>query len=186
MAGGSCRWVSLDKLRVLQRWEVPDFGWIKVNSDGAVSKHRDKGGGGAVLRDHNGAFLAAVSHYFPSISNPVATELLAYKHGLEVAREINATRVHLELDSLGVVQALEQTSRCLAALGSWIQPYKRIKALLASFADFKVLWVRRSANAAALKSAKVGVGDELCKVWLGVPPDFVLDVISDEIQGPEG
>ena len=42
-------------------------------------------------------------------------------------------------------------------------------------------WVRRSANAAAHKLARVGVGDELCKVWLGAPPDFVLSVLSDEI-----
>jgi hypothetical protein len=31
------------------------------------------------------------------------------------------------------------------------------------------------------KLAKVGVGDELCKVWLGVPPDCILDVILDDI-----
>lgn len=42
-------------------------------------------------------------------------------------------------------------------------------------------WVRHSANVAAHKFAKIGVGDEFCKVWLGVPPDFVLDVISDDI-----
>ena len=33
----------------------------------------------------------------------------------------------------------------------------------------------------AHRFARVGVGDELCKVWLGLPPDCVLDVISDEI-----
>ena len=53
--------------------------------------------------------------------------------------------------------------------------------MLASFSDFKVSWVRRSANVAAHKLARVGVGDELCKVWLGVPPARVLDVILDEI-----
>ena len=66
----------------------------------------------------------------------------------------------------------------LSGAGPWIQ---EIKTMLASFSDFKVSWVRRSANVAAHKLARVGVGDELCKVWLGLPPDCVLDVISDEI-----
>ena len=66
----------------------------------------------------------------------------------------------------------------LWSAGPWIQ---EIKSMLTSFSEFKVSWVRRSANIAAHKLAKVGVGDELCKVWLGIPPDCVLDVISDEI-----
>ena len=47
-------------------------------------------------------------------------------------------------------------------------------------------WVRRTANVAAHKLAKVRVGDELCKVWLGSPPDFVLSVISDDIPSYAG
>ena len=53
--------------------------------------------------------------------------------------------------------------------------------MLALKNGFKVTWVRRTANVAAHKLAKVGVGDELCKVWLGVPPDCILDVISEDI-----
>lgn len=48
------------KSRHVQSWEPPVPGWVKVNSDGAVSKQRNSGGGGAVLRDHDGAFRAGV------------------------------------------------------------------------------------------------------------------------------
>jgi ribonuclease HI len=169
--------------RELQRWEPPDAGWIKVNSDGAVSKHGDKGGGGAVLRDQNGAFRAAVCHHFPNIVDPEAAEILACRRGLEVAASLNVSRVHVELDSQGVVQMLKQPTRNLSAVGPWVH---EVKVLLALFDDFKISWVRRSANVAAHKLAKVGVGDEICNVWLGVPPDFVLDVISDDIPTFEG
>lgn len=47
--------------------------------------------------------------------------------------------------------------------------------------NFRVAWIRRSANIVAYKLAKVGVGEELCKVWLGASPDCVLDVTSDDI-----
>ena len=58
---------------------------------------------------------------------------------------------------------------------------QELKALLSSFPSSKVTWVRRNANVAAHKLAKIGVGDELCKVWVGVTPECVLDVISDDI-----
>ena len=161
-----------------QCWEPPDEGWVKVNSDGAVSKCGVKGGGGAVLRDHNGAFLAATCHYYPNIVDPEAIEVLACRRALQLAADINATRVHLELDAQAVVNMLKHSARNLSANGPWIE---EVKALLGSFVEYKISWVRRSANIAAHKLAKVGVGDELCKVWLGVPPDFVLSVIADDI-----
>ena len=55
--------------------------------------------------------------------------------------------------------------------------------MLRSFEDFRVSWVRRSANVALHKLAKIGVGEELCKVQLGSPLDCILDVIADEIMG---
>lgn len=42
-------------------------------------------------------------------------------------------------------------------------------------------WVRRTVHVAAHKLAKVGVGEEICKVWFGVPPDCILNVISEDI-----
>lgn len=59
----------------IRRWEAPEEGWVKINSDRAVSKFGDKGG--AVLRDHNGAFLVGVCHHFLDIVDPEATEILA-------------------------------------------------------------------------------------------------------------
>ena len=63
---------------------------------------------------------------------------------------------------------------------------EEIKERLHTRAEYRVTWVRRTANVAAHKLAKVGVGDELCKVWLGSPPDFVLSVISDDIPSYAG
>ena len=77
-----------------------------------------------------------------------------------------------------MVNMLKHSARNLSANGPWIE---EVKAFLGSFVEYKISWVRRSANIAAHKLARVGVGDELCKVWLGVPPDFVLSVVADDI-----
>ncbi|XP_073359890.1 uncharacterized protein [Aegilops tauschii subsp. strangulata] len=164
--------------KMVQRWEPPDDGWVEVNSDEAVSRFGEKGGGGAVLRDHHGAFLGAVCQFFPHNADPEAVEVLACRRAVQLAIAIQATRVHVELDNNTVVQMLNQQTRNLSAVGPWIQ---EIKEMLNTLTEFRVAWVRRSGNIAAHKLAKVGVGEERCGVWVDSPPDFLLDVISDEI-----
>ena len=169
--------------RTVQRWKPPSQGWVKVNSDGAVAGNGEKGGAGVVIRDAGGAFLAGARQFFNRSVDPEAVEILACKSGLLLAIERGFQSVHLELDSLPVVQMLNDRHKCMAAVGSCIE---EIKERLHTRAEYRVTWVRRTANVAAHKLAKVGVGDELCKVWLGSPPDFVLSVISDDIPSYAG
>lgn len=103
-----------------------------MNSDGAISKHGEKGGGGIVLRDHNNGFLAAVCHHFPNVVDPKASKILACRSGSHVAMEISATRVHVELDAQGVVNMLQQPGKNLSATCSWVQD---MKSLLGTFAE---------------------------------------------------
>jgi hypothetical protein len=46
-------------------WFRPAEGWMKVNIDGALRKNSEKGGGGVVVRDHNGCFIAGACHFSP-------------------------------------------------------------------------------------------------------------------------
>lgn len=85
---------------------------------------------------------------------------------MQLARQRGIAKIHLELDNQGLVMMLKDQHTNLAAVGPRIQ---EIKSLLSSFEACRVDWVRRSANGAAHKFAKVGVGDKICKVWLGVP-----------------
>lgn len=131
-----------------------------------------------MLRNHHGAFLGAACQFFPHNVDPEAVEVLACRRAVQLAIATHATKVHVELDNNTVVHMLNQQTRNLSAVGPWIQ---EIKEMLNSFAEFRVEWIRRSGNIAAHKLAKVGVGEERCDVWVGSPPDFILDVISDEI-----
>uniref|UniRef100_A0A8I6Y8C7 RNase H type-1 domain-containing protein n=1 Tax=Hordeum vulgare subsp. vulgare TaxID=112509 RepID=A0A8I6Y8C7_HORVV len=103
---------------------------------------------------------------------------MACKQALQVAVDRNFHHIHVELDSKEVVRQINQTSNNLSALGHWV---REIKELLQSRLEAKVTWVRRSGNGAVHKLAKVGVCDNRSQIWVGVPPDFLLSVISDEI-----
>jgi hypothetical protein len=48
-----------------ERWVARDEGWMKVNTDGAMAKSEEAGGGGLVVRDHDGRFLAWACHFVP-------------------------------------------------------------------------------------------------------------------------
>lgn len=112
-----------------RKWEVPEEGWIKINSDDAVSKSGGNGGGGVVLRDHNAAFIAGSCYHYPHISDPEATGILACKQALQMVLELNLDRVHVELDSLSAVQRIKREQQDLSVVGPLIQ---EIKMMLAS------------------------------------------------------
>ncbi|VAI49098.1 unnamed protein product [Triticum turgidum subsp. durum] len=77
-----------------------------------------------------------------------------------------------------LVKIILSPERNLSSVGPWVE---EIKTSLREFMDFKVAWARRSATSVAHKLARVGVGEECCQVWVGVPPEFILDVVSDDI-----
>lgn len=65
--------------------------------------------------------------------DPEAAEILACKRASQVAMEINSQRVHVELDSLHVVQMLNQPGMNFSAVGPWIQEIKQLLDMLSEF-----------------------------------------------------
>ncbi|XP_020162165.1 uncharacterized protein [Aegilops tauschii subsp. strangulata] len=142
--------------KIAEKWKPPDEGWLKINSDGATSKHGNSAGGGAVIRDHEGTFRGGFCQYFPHVADPEAAEILACRRAIKVALDRNVQKVYLELDSQAVVQMIKQKERNLSPVGPWVQ---EIKAMPNSVEEFSVSWVQRYANVAAHKLARIGVGE---------------------------
>ena len=138
----------------------------------------DKGGGGAILRDHHGGFLAAAGFFFPHCADPKGAEFRACLGLLWLARDQQVQRILVEQDCQAAVKMINSSEKIMAAVGPWVQ---EIIFLLGEFMDFRVVWTRRSANEAAHKLARVSVGDERSHVWVGVPPEFLLDVVANDI-----
>ena len=114
-----------------------------------------------MIRDEHGAFCAGLCHLVRGMTDPEMLEVHACKKGLVLAQEIQAEKVHVEMDSQRVVKMLNSQHKEMSTAGPLIQ---ELKTLLSSFVSSKVTWVRRTANVAAHKLAKIGVGDGLCKV----------------------
>lgn len=131
-----------------------------------------------MIRNHDGAFQAAACHFFPTKSNPETVEVLACRRAVQLAIELGARKLEVELDSKGVVAMLTDQKKNLSVAGPVLE---EIKSLLRSMDEYKIRWARMTANGAAHAMAKEGVCNELCKVWFQTPPDCILHVIASEI-----
>lgn len=161
-----------------EKWQPPEPGWILANTDGAVAKDATKGGGGVVLRDHDGAFRGAAAHFFPDDGKPDIIELKACRKALQFGRELGVQKIHVETDCREAVCMINGSVKNFSAAGPIVED---IKGLMQGWQGCKVTWKRRSANRAAHILAKLAVGNELCEEWRATPPDCILHVIADEI-----
>jgi ribonuclease HI len=162
------------------RWSRPPEGWLKVNSDGAMVKSADKGGGGVVICNHDGRFLAGASHFFPSTSDPEEAKLLACWSGLKLAHELKLSKVIFELDSASAVSKLNNPELERSFHGAVIEG---IKGSLRDLDEVVVKWVRRSANSVAHILAREGCGLGVNKTWFISVPACIMIAMDLDLSG---
>jgi ribonuclease HI len=153
-----------------ERWRPPMQGWVKVNTDGAMVKSSDTGGGGVVVRDHDGRFLAGSCHFFPSLSSPEEAELRACEKGMDLIKRLKLKNVVLELDCAAVVAKLNGVEVDRSSQGLLIEKLKRA---LREVNGHVIKWARRTANTVAHKLAKEGCGMGCSKTWFLFPPSCI-------------
>jgi hypothetical protein len=64
------------------RWEKPNEGWFKCNTDGAFYDRQWEGATGAVLRDANGGFVRASAKWYDHCLDALTAEAMACRDGL--------------------------------------------------------------------------------------------------------
>lgn len=157
-----------------EKWSPPDEGWLKVNTDGSFSNSDGHGGGGVVVRDHNGAFIAGATHFFPAAVDAEGAEILACRRAVELAKEIGCRNLLLESDCANAVKKLNDTNKDRSVVGPLIE---ELKAAMMVFDQVQVRAVRRTANVVAHKLAKEGCVNKLCKTWFSSPPDCIVSAL---------
>jgi ribonuclease HI len=161
-----------------EHWLAPEAGWMKINTDGAMLKNSDKGGGGVVACDHDGRFLAGSCHFFLSLLDPEDAELRACKAGIELARRMQVQQVILEIDSASVVAKLGSKAGDRSMHGPLVEEIKKGLWLLA---NYQVKWARCTANGVAHSLAKEGCSLESDRVWFMVPPVCINSVLFQDM-----
>lgn len=91
---------------VLIRWLAPPTEWIMLNTNGAAKGTPGQAGGGGVLRDCSGRFVRGFAARF-GVCNAFKAEIWAAEIGLAMAKEMNITKLVLQLDNQACVEALK-------------------------------------------------------------------------------
>ncbi|KAL4320923.1 hypothetical protein AHAS_Ahas14G0059000 [Arachis hypogaea] len=99
---------SVNNRRTVRRvtWRPPLPGWVKCNVDAAFLEVLSGGATTAVFRDHVGNLLTASNSKIAATS-PLATEALAVREALIIAKNFQLDRIIFESDSLILIQALK-------------------------------------------------------------------------------
>jgi len=127
---------------------------LVVRCDGAARGNPGPASVGAVVQDAEGTTLLEVSERIGYATNNVA-EYTAVIRGVEEARRLGATAVHLLLDSDLLVQQLRGAYRVRSA---HLRPlYQRSMELLGGLREWRVDHVPRSENAAADRLANLAL-----------------------------
>ncbi|OIW02536.1 hypothetical protein TanjilG_12850 [Lupinus angustifolius] len=161
----------------LCEWIKPNFGWMKLNTDGSLNN--EIAGFGGLLRDHMGEPICAYVSKAPQ-GDVFLVELWAIWRGLVLSLSLGITALWVESDSMSVVKTInkEQPS-CPKAYGCLEQIWK----LLSKFDKYHISHSWRETNRAADHLAKMVVLGNDVILW---PIDFpcsLRNIIDDDAKG---
>ncbi|MCI17930.1 putative non-LTR retroelement reverse transcriptase, partial [Trifolium medium] len=156
----------------------PEGQWIKLNTDGARKDMRRAGCGG-LLRDSHGAWLGGFAKYLGNCYAYVA-ELWGVVEGLKYAWSRGFKKVELNVDSIAVVQVLNEGGTC-SALGFSL--VKQIQRLVNLDWEIKVSHLYREANQCADGLATMGCSLQGCTLYFEECPDQIKHLLEFDAMG---
>ena len=158
------------------KWEAPPSGMCEVNVDGAVSGDGKLSSVGVIIRNNEGAPIAALCKLLPGQYSSLETEIIALENGIILAEEMGLTQVIFESDALTVVQDLQVKE----VNGSSGNLYQGIIDLLESFCSWKFCHLKREYNKAAHVLAQFAKCNGTNQVWKGCVPWMIQHIIESE------
>ncbi|XP_057833769.2 uncharacterized protein LOC131044456 [Cryptomeria japonica] len=118
--------------RLNVKWEPPEQGWYKINFDGASAGNPSPSGIGCIVRDSKGKCLKEIAENIGVETNNEVEFRAAYQ-SLQLGTDLGWRNIHLEGDSLNVINAIQNKQTPSWHLNRWLRP---ILALLERLDDF--------------------------------------------------
>jgi ribonuclease HI len=132
-------------------WTPPPLGTVLVSSDAAIFQEAGCRGVGAIMRDHQGAFLAACRQHIEGLSSPELAEAVALRRAVQLARAERVDNVIFETDCLSLVQRLNSSTMDRSIVGMVVA---EIKGVGRGFTSISFRHVKRVFNQPAHLLAK--------------------------------
>ncbi|KAG2726715.1 hypothetical protein I3760_01G126500 [Carya illinoinensis] len=166
--------VPLRDLRLHYKWKAPSPGWLKLNVDGVVLSNLGRSGLGAVLRDHTGKVLMAVSQPALEVGGSEPLELMAIFRGLQMCATMGIPKILVESDSLLCIEGLQYNNMHQSLLGGL---YMEIQSLVSRFVCCDFSHVYREGNQVAHRLARFASSIVSIAVWWDCIPDCISQAV---------
>lgn len=160
-------------------WNKPLRGWCKLNADGSVRQDPSSAAAGGVLRDEDGRWLMGFSVKI-GIATITQAELEGIREGLLIAVQRQIKALHVESDSMVVVELLKKADTSYHPYATIIED---CRFLISKFDSFRLSHIYREANFVADRLADLGhslVSD--VEHWV-FPPLSVCNVLHGDSVG---
>jgi ribonuclease HI len=145
------------------RWQSPDEGMFKINTDASFHNHSMSGSVGLVVRDHLGTMIQSQALWFEHAASALSIEAVAILEGARLAHEKGYLRVIIESDSLLAVNFCNSNDDNRSKLRAICQ---EVREILRAFSSFSISFIGRDANNAAHLCAKQASSDRRRYLWI--------------------
>ncbi|KAL4326271.1 hypothetical protein GQ457_11G005490 [Hibiscus cannabinus] len=159
----------------LIRWQAPQEGWIKINTDAAVAGSDRLATIGGVFRDHTGKWIFGFSRKV-GVSTVLIAELWAIHDALQRAWDRGLRKINLESDCLDAVRILNGKSTSLLGNGLVATIFK----LLRYDWTVSISHINRACNGVADRLATLSKANNIDDLQLLEPPIEVLSLMQME------
>ncbi|BFG30815.1 hypothetical protein CerSpe_170890 [Prunus speciosa] len=156
-------------------WLPPISSYVKINTDGSWKYGSAMAGVGVIIRKIAGSCIGGLTAQVRAQS-PLMAEVLALKHGLLRAKELNLVNVVVESDSQVAISSVQ---RDISSCNWELYPIlKDIRFLKAYFTNLNWTWVPREVNRSADAVASLARKGMCLESWLERPPSSLVHILS--------
>lgn len=155
--------------KVLNHWEKPNPGWMKLNVDGSFDARYGSGGIGAVLRNSAGSLIFCGN--MSRCGGALEAELLACREGIIMALQWTLLPFIVETDSLELLKLVGAGSSDRSELAFLV---KEVRDPLSGNREIIIRKIHRENNCVSDFLANKGGSESLTAFW----PDNSCDCIS--------
>ena len=146
--------VAASKLRVekLIRWERPQRGWFKLNTNCSLLGNPGMSGGGGILRNNAGLWVHAFSRHI-RIATSFLAELWALRDGLIMCQNLQINALEIELDAKIIANLMNDSSNTNAVNSAMVAD---CRLLISQVPQVKVMHCYWETNRCVDGLARVG------------------------------
>ena len=161
------------------RWEKPEVGWFRLNSDGSLSGNPGPAGSGGLIRNGEGDWVYGYARKI-GITTSFAEELWGLRDGLLQFLNLHLPTIEIEIDAKSIVDLLTNP-RAANNVVSPLVDYCRY--LISQLPRVRVKHYFREANRCADVLARLGSNQAIDFYVFSSPPVDIMNFLKADAYG---